>query len=128
MCKHILNAQVAIRSICCKRWFDCAECHEEHASHPLRKSDEMTFACKKCRKCFRRDVHEFEEDEAAQYCPHCDNHFLLPAEGPLGHRPPSMVEAKEGEFDPRMLRDERLHVMTRMAQTTVDDAFSDRIG
>ncbi|GIQ87006.1 hypothetical protein KIPB_008962, partial [Kipferlia bialata] len=29
MCKHILNVQVAIYAKCCKRWFDCAQCHAE---------------------------------------------------------------------------------------------------
>lgn len=38
----------------------------------------MVFACKKCKKCFRRNIGEFE-DESAEYCPHCDNHFLLKA-------------------------------------------------
>ncbi|RDH29782.1 hypothetical protein BDQ94DRAFT_149840 [Aspergillus welwitschiae] len=41
MCKHILNAQVAIRSPCCKKWFDCAECHQEQESHTLTKTTEM---------------------------------------------------------------------------------------
>jgi Zn finger protein HypA/HybF involved in hydrogenase expression len=34
----------------------------------------MTFACKKCKKAFRKDVAEF--DESDEYCPHCDNHFV----------------------------------------------------
>ena len=34
----------------------------------------MTFACKKCKKCFRKDAQEFEE--ADEYCPHCDNHYV----------------------------------------------------
>ena len=55
MCKHILNAQVSIRAPCCKRWFDCPECHEEKTDgHELEKTMEMVFACKKCRKVFRK--------------------------------------------------------------------------
>lgn len=27
----------------------------------LQKSAEMVFACKKCKKCFRKDAAEFEE-------------------------------------------------------------------
>jgi uncharacterized CHY-type Zn-finger protein len=72
--KHILNAQVAIRAPCCKRWFDCAECHAETQTHDLRKSLEMNFLCKKCKKAFRKDTSEF--DESDEYCPHCDNHFV----------------------------------------------------
>jgi uncharacterized CHY-type Zn-finger protein len=75
MCKHILNAQVAIRAICCKkldlilikRWFDCPECHAELMDHPLAKTTELTFACKKCKKVFRKDIGEFEDQD--EYCP-----------------------------------------------------------
>lgn len=55
MCKHILNAQVSIRAPCCKQWFDCAECHAEKTDHELMKVYEMVFACKKCKKVFRKD-------------------------------------------------------------------------
>lgn len=69
MCKHILNAQVSIRAPCCRRFFDCPECHAEASDHELLKRDELAFVCKKCRKAFRRDVHDFVEDSAAEYCP-----------------------------------------------------------
>lgn len=72
--KHILNAQASIRAPCCQKWFDCPECHAETADHNLRKTTEMVFMCKKCRKAFRKDVGEFEESD--EYCPHCDNHFV----------------------------------------------------
>lgn len=74
-----MNAQVSIRAPCCKRWFDCPECHEEALGedHELMKSMEFVFACKKCKKVFRKDVSEFEE--ADEYCPHCDNHFIIEA-------------------------------------------------
>ena len=40
----------------------------------------MTMVCKKCRKAFRKDVSDLEgQDEADEYCPHCDNHFLREA-------------------------------------------------
>lgn len=75
MCsKHILNAQVSIRAPCCKEWFDCPECHADVKSHPLRKTTEMVFACKKCKKAFRKDMVEY--DESDEYCPHCDNHYV----------------------------------------------------
>lgn len=48
--------KVAIRAPCCKKWFDCAECHAAVSDHPLRKTDEMVFACKKCKKVFRKDM------------------------------------------------------------------------
>lgn len=72
--KHILNAQVSIRSPCCRLWFDCAECHAETQDHPLAKTMEMVFMCKKCRKAFRKDMSGYEESD--EYCPHCDNHYV----------------------------------------------------
>ncbi|KAM3137456.1 hypothetical protein pb186bvf_010429 [Paramecium bursaria] len=77
MCKHILNAQVSIRAQCCKKWFDCSECHAEVMDHNLKKTVEMDFICKKCKKAFRKDITDF--DEADEYCPHCDNHFIINA-------------------------------------------------
>ena len=61
-----------------RKWFDCSECHHESEDHPLLQSFDMvssmstdrvgqaitalqTFACKKCRKCFRKNVQEFED-------------------------------------------------------------------
>ena len=67
MCKHILNPQVAIRSQCCKKWWDCAECHQEQMDHDIMKTVEMVFACKKCRHVFRKDASNFEETD--EYCP-----------------------------------------------------------
>ncbi|CBF73790.1 CHY zinc finger protein [Aspergillus nidulans FGSC A4] len=96
MCKHILNAQVAIRSPCCRKWFDCAECHLEQESHPLQKSSDMTFACKKCKKCFRKDAAEFEESD--EYCPHCDNHFVIEAVTP---KPTLQVEGDDVRINSR---------------------------
>lgn len=34
----------------------------------------MAFLCKKCKKAFRKDMTRFEE--ADEFCPHCDNHFV----------------------------------------------------
>ena len=50
------------------------------SDHPLQKSNIMTMICKKCKKAFRKDVADMEApDEADEYCPHCDNHFLREA-------------------------------------------------
>ncbi|KAL5612972.1 hypothetical protein BROUX41_003950 [Berkeleyomyces rouxiae] len=101
--KHILNAQVAIRAPCCRKWFDCADCHAESETHALRQQVDMTFACKKCKKCFRKDAQEFEE--ADEYCPHCDNHYVLEA---LIPKASLQVEGDDARIDSRMLKDERL--------------------
>jgi len=86
-----------------KKWFDCPECHAEQESHPLLQKFEMTFACKKCKKCFRKDASEFEE--ADEYCPHCDNHFVLDAVTP---KAALRVEGEDARVDNRMLKDDRV--------------------
>ncbi|KAF4121263.1 Zinc Finger Protein [Geosmithia morbida] len=103
MCKHVLNAQVAIRSPCCRKWFDCAECHAEQESHPLQQTFDLVFACKKCKKCFRKDAREFEDSD--EYCPHCDNHFIIEAKTP---KPLLSIEGEDARKDNRMLKDERV--------------------
>ena len=107
MCKHILNAQVSIRAPCCKKWFDCPECHEEMFGddHELMKTMEFVLACKKCKKTFRKDVSEYEE--ADEYCPHCDNHYVIEAktrdtEGKM------IIETKMARgHEHKMFKDER---------------------
>ncbi|KAI0730717.1 CHY zinc finger-domain-containing protein [Earliella scabrosa] len=121
MCKHILNAQVAIRAPCCRQWFDCAECHAESQSHRLARTTEMAFLCKKCKKAFRKDMSEF--DESDEYCPHCDNHFVIDAKTPqavLG------VEGEDPRVDARMLKDER--VKQDPSRSLFAQEFTDRIG
>eukprot|EP01136_Pigoraptor_vietnamica_P009825 Opistho-1_new@46764 len=81
MCKHILNAQVSIRAPCCKKWYDCPECHAENEKHDLLKTNEMVFGCKKCKKVFRKDMTEY--DDSDEYCPGCDNHYVIEAKEPV---------------------------------------------
>ncbi|KAF5854579.1 hypothetical protein GGP41_007297, partial [Bipolaris sorokiniana] len=68
-------------------------CHEEQSNHPLMQTFDMTFICKKCKKAFRKDAREFEDAflsrwaygltrHSDEYCPHCDNHFVLEAKTP----------------------------------------------
>ncbi|KAH6563311.1 hypothetical protein BASA61_009891 [Batrachochytrium salamandrivorans] len=108
--KHILNAQVSVRSPCCKKWFDCPECHEETSDHELRKTKEMIFACKKCRKTFRKDLSEF--DDTDEYCPHCDNKYIIDAKTP-----------QMGD-DPRMILDYR----NKQIELIEADLMADRLG
>ncbi|KAJ6256647.1 hypothetical protein Dda_8512 [Drechslerella dactyloides] len=103
MCKHVLNAQVSIRSPCCRKWFDCPDCHTESETHPLLKVAELTLVCKKCKKAFRKDSREFEE--ADEYCPHCDNHYVLAAKVP---KPMLKVESEDVRMDNRFIKDDRL--------------------
>ncbi|ODN74111.1 hypothetical protein L202_07569 [Cryptococcus amylolentus CBS 6039] len=102
MCKHILNAQVAIRAPCCKKWFDCPECHAESQDHELTRTMEMVFLCKKCKKAFRKDMSEYEE--ADEFCPHCDNQYVIEAKEA---KPMLGVEGEDARMDNRMLKDDR---------------------
>jgi len=86
-----------------RKWFDCVECHQEQEDHVLLQRFEMIFACKKCKKCFRKDAREFEE--ADEYCPHCDNHFVLDA---LTPKPALSVEGADVRVDSRMIKDDRV--------------------
>ncbi|KAJ1647949.1 hypothetical protein J3B02_002348 [Coemansia erecta] len=105
MCKHILNAQVSIRAPCCKKWFDCSQCHAENANHELKKTNEMVFMCKKCRKAFRKDMTDAYE-EADEYCPHCDNHYVVEAKTPVAALG---VEGEDARIDNRMIKDDRIN-------------------
>lgn len=85
-----------------RKWFDCAECHAEQESHTLKQAYDMVFACKKCRKCFRKDAREFEESD--EYCPHCDNHFVIDAKTPQAAL---SIESEDVRMNNKMLKDER---------------------
>lgn len=52
----------------------CPECHAETQDHPLAKTTELAFLCKKCRRAFRKDMAQYEPED--EYCPHCDNHYV----------------------------------------------------
>ncbi|GAA5845818.1 hypothetical protein JCM9279_002387 [Rhodotorula babjevae] len=103
MCKHILNAQASIRAPCCKKWFDCAECHAEVSDHPLARMTEMAFLCKKCRKAFRKDMGQFEDSD--EYCPHCDNHYVIEAKTANAML---TVESEDVRVDNRAIKDDRV--------------------
>ena len=83
----------------------------------------MVFACKKCKKCFRKDVQEFEE--ADEYCPHCDNHFVLEAKTPA---PALRVEGEDARVDSRMLRDDRVKPAKEQRTIFDPDFDTDKLG
>jgi len=63
----------------------------------------MTFVCKKCRKAFRKNTQDW--DESDEYCPNCDNHFVIDA---LTPKAALKVESEDTRMDARMLKDERV--------------------
>lgn len=82
----------------------------------------MIFACKKCKKCFRKDAQQFEE--ADEYCPHCDNHFVIEAKTPTQAL---KIEGEDARVDNRMLKDDRVKQI--LAKTIFDpDEDADKLG
>ena len=82
----------------------------------------MTFACKKCKKCFRKNAQEFED--ADEYCPHCDNHFVLDA---LAPKPSLQVEGEDARIDSRMVKYDWVKGEEERGILNVKDA-ADRLG
>ncbi|KAG6901690.1 hypothetical protein C0995_009181 [Termitomyces sp. Mi166 len=82
---------------------------------------EMIFMCKKCKKAFRKDMSAYEESD--EYCPHCDNHYVLEAKTPqavVG------VEGEDARVDNRMLKDDRVKTI-HTRSIFAEDEFSDRL-
>jgi uncharacterized CHY-type Zn-finger protein len=102
MCKHKPNAQVSIRAACCKKWFDCTQCHTEVSKHELLRRWELIFACKKCKKVFKKDLRDFEEQD--EFCPYCDNHFTMDAADQSSNTPETPAMAMVQSDDPEYLR------------------------
>ncbi|KAJ1678103.1 hypothetical protein EV182_004770 [Spiromyces aspiralis] len=63
----------------------------------------MVFACKKCKKVFRKDISDYEEED--EYCPHCDNHYVIDAKTP---KPTIGIEGEDLRIDNRLVKDERV--------------------
>lgn len=117
-----------MRAACCKRWFDCTQCHEENSDHQLFKTMELIVACKACKKVFKKDLQyssmqilvtkclpiiccRIELEESDEFCPYCDNHFVVEVSEA---NVPQPVITLEGD-DSRMIRDHR------MKQRTIPD-------
>ncbi|RMJ26614.1 Zinc finger protein, partial [Aspergillus sp. HF37] len=54
-----------------------------------------------------------------EYCPHCDNHFIIEAKTP---QPALEVEGEDARVDSRMLKDERLRGQDLQSIFNVRDA------
>jgi len=61
------------------------------------------FACKKCKKAFRKNAEDF--DDSDEYCPHCDNHYVIEAVEP---KPILQFEGEDIRKDSRMIKDDRI--------------------
>ena len=72
------------------------------------------------------DVLTGERDNVSsdEYCPHCDNHFVLNA---LTPKPSLQVEGEDVRIDARMLKDDRLREEKERSIFDVKDA-PDRLG
>ncbi len=61
------------------------------------------MACKACRKVFRKDSRA-DMDESDEYCPYCDNLYVLPAKGPVE----ATISASELLQTPMFFNDPRM--------------------
>ncbi|KAI9863568.1 MAG: hypothetical protein M1813_003591 [Trichoglossum hirsutum] len=59
-----------------------------------------------------------------EYCPHCDNHFVLEAKTP---KPTLKIEGEDVRVDARMLKDDRLPADRERSIFDVKDA-ADKLG
>jgi len=121
MCKHILNQQVQIFAKCCRKWFDCPQCHAESENHEIEKQLELILACKKCKKVFRIDPFNFDPDSDG-YCPHCDNHWYIQAETPEDRAKMTLqLEAIDGVDETELIRDTRDPAKERRRQRMLEE-------
>ncbi|TGO69654.1 hypothetical protein BOTNAR_0008g00190 [Botryotinia narcissicola] len=77
-----------------------------------------TFACKKCKKAFRKDFAD-ETDDGDEYCPHCDNHYVIDAIEP---KPILKFEGEDVRKDSRMIKDDRLQGKEQRTIFDVEEA------
>ena len=82
----------------------------------------MVFACKKCKKVFRKDAEKWEDSD--EYCPRCDNHFVIEAKTP---KPALSIESEDVRMDNKMLKDERTR-LTWQRNIFDPDPNADKLG
>ena len=119
----------------CKNKNELESTYSNQSCH-YSKTLEMIFACKKCKKVFRKDmtcvsklsyslyIHRSDMsfqcrnyEESDEYCPHCDNHYIIDA------KTPQMGIGIEGD-DPRLVKDYR----SKVTQFNEPDLMADRLG
>ncbi|CAL6003368.1 CHY_zinc finger domain-containing protein [Hexamita inflata] len=107
MCKHIPNVQTQCYAKCCRKWYDCAECHAEEQDHDIQKDQDLILICKKCKKVFKVNIRDFDP-EADGFCPRCDNHWFVEAENPNDRKQMTVeVELAKGIDEIDAIVDER---------------------
>jgi len=80
----------------------------------------MSFLCKKCKKAFRKDMEAFEDSD--EFCPHCDNHYILDAKTPSAML---SVEGEDARVDSRMIRDDRIE--QKQKELLMDEMVSEKL-
>ena len=69
-------------------------------------------------------LHWLNPASSDEYCPHCDNHFVLDAKTPT---PALKFEGEDSRVDARMLKDDRIQGEHERSIFDVKDA-PDRLG
>ena len=71
----------------------------------MEKTLDLVMLCKKCKKAFRKEIGEFEE--ADEYCPHCDNHYVIEAKTPFTEGKLVLEFGMEKGHENKMFKDDR---------------------
>ncbi|GEN45977.1 CHY zinc finger protein [Alkalibacillus haloalkaliphilus] len=70
--------RIAIKFKCCKEYFPCYKCHEEHTSHAIEKwaKDERDTKAILCGSCGNElTIHEYTNH--GTHCPKCNAQFNI---------------------------------------------------
>ena len=75
MCKHVVNAQVYMLTICCNKWYECSECHDDDITdynlhHLFEVSRPLRLCCKSCHLIFQINLQFFSEND--KFCTNCN--------------------------------------------------------
>lgn len=79
MCKHVINAQIYMLTVCCNKWYECSECHDNDLNdsnfHIFEVGRPLRCCCKKCNLVFQVNLQYFSEND--KFCSSCGNCWCL---------------------------------------------------
>ena len=101
------------------------------------RSKEEVFGCKKCKHVFRKNIlysllsvfRSRDFDEADEYCPNCDNHFVIDAETKkskaINEGKAGVVVGVQGNSEREVLELREMMMKKMMEEGVDEDLLSD---
>ena len=101
------------------------------------RSKEEVFGCKKCKHVFRKNIlysllsvfTSRDFDEADEYCPNCDNHFVIDAETKkskaINEGKAGVVVGVQGNSEREVLELREMMMKKMMEEGVDEDLLSD---